>query len=218
MSRTILLNAISMATGMLLISGVGTATAEAPEALMTRPAAPLTPSVAQSNQASGCSSAQAGDEFTERVREIFEHGTLLDIPFFEKTLNVKFDKQEGRELLDQRTYRANATLCGVTISINLFLNANHYQQMEMHFIGMVRFGLDKSLRITADQLSQRFKKEKIYTRPIPDGADLSSVLQASGENGTLMQLGYSYTPDDTILGVAIQQFPSAEDGLRIVQP
>jgi hypothetical protein len=80
-------------------------------------------------------------QFVEALYAIASHGTLLDIPFIERTLHVQFVSkivtEGGIPNPHRKSYRADS-IFGAPISVDLDVNDDREQQLTRHSTGILR--------------------------------------------------------------------------------
>jgi hypothetical protein len=125
-----------------------------------------------------CSQSQINaEQFADAINAIAQHGTLLDIPFIERALNVTFDSEpvtEGGVPNPHRHFYSAPTISGLPIKPELDVNDDPDQQRERRGIGIFRFyNFDRAadcLGLTRDIVVMRIKGQALLStglRPPP---------------------------------------------------
>jgi hypothetical protein len=205
---------VSVATvlGFVFVAGAAGAAGIAPNANL--PAKPYT-------QQKDCSkSVLTSEKFLELFYTIAMHGDLTDIPFIEKTLQVKLTHKyamEGGKPNPHRIIYGAANILGAPLYAGLDVTVDHDQQIAREDIGIIRFGdlskdsfFIKCLHISSLELSKYFGGH-FHEVPNPDSfisIGAGKQLGKIGKNGSKISVGYSYNTDDNIVdGISIHQNP-----------
>ena len=168
--------------------------------------------ISQTSQNCGNATLAAG-QFADLFYAIASHGTLLDVPFIERTLNVQFTSEfaiEGGGIPNpnRKIYSATSIL-GTPISVTLDIIEDREQQLMRGAIAIIRFTFGAfidCLGLSQAALEQRFVGNPITPPFGPFGNSFS--VHFSGIDGSRIAASYSVRPSDkVVVSASINQAP-----------